>query len=576
MGLLKYLNGNRKQTVLSPVFKLLEAILELLIPLIVANVIDVAIPAKDTAYIVRMICLMAALGVVGFGFSVTGQYFAARSSAGFGTRLREAVFSKVQFLSYSDLDALTAPTLINRLNSDAAQAQSGLNIILRLVLRSPFIIVGSVVMAFTIDVRSALIFTATVAALFAASAAVVLAGVPAYRRSQGALDRVTELARENMTGVRVIRAFLREDEEVKAFDGATGSLSRLQKIAGRISGALNPLTYVIINTALILILRSGEVRVGGGSMTQGQIIALYNYMTQMLVEMLKLAGLIVMLSRSWACAGRVGAFLKVETVSDTETPLPAADPVPGAPRVEFRDVTAKYPGAGAPALTGISFKTFPGQTVGVIGGTGSGKTTLVDLIPRFYDVFSGSVLIDGIDVKKTDARSLRARCGVVPQKASLFRGTVRENLLFGCADATEEEMKEAMRIACIDDLLRTHDGLDTPVSQYGKNLSGGQRQRLTVARAVIRRPEILILDDSSSALDYSTDAEMRRNLSALDFKPTVFIVSQRPGPVRDADLIVVLDDGRAVGIGTHEELVRTCAVYREICTAGSESAEDES
>ena len=566
MKLFRLTRGYRKETVLSPVFKLLEAILELLIPLIVAKIIDYAIPVGDTGYIVKMILLMAGLGVVGFGFAVTGQYFAAKSSAGFGTRLREAIFDKIESLSYSDLDRATAPTLINRLNSDAAQAQSGLNIVLRLVLRSPFIVVGAVVMAFTIDVRSALIFSVTVAALLGASALVLALGVPAFRRAQGALDRVTGLTRENMTGVRVVRAFVREKEEIASYEEATGKHSRLQKIAGNISGVLNPATYVIINTALILILRSGAIRIDSGSMTQGQVIALYNYMTQMLVELLKLAGLIVMLSRSYACAGRVSSFLNEKTTSKTEIPTgnPSAAAKDGTPRVTFDNVTAGYGGDSEPALRSVSFSVYPGQTVGIIGSTGSGKTTLVDLIPRFYDVRSGAVLVDGVDVRETDARSLRARCGVVPQKAVLFKGTLRENLLFGNPGATDEELREAMRLACIDDLIKTHDGLDTPVAQYGRNFSGGQRQRLTVARALVRRPDVLILDDSSSALDYATDAKLRRNIAKLDYDPTVFIVSQRTGSVRDADLIIVLEDGEVAGMGRHDELLGSCPVYREI------------
>ena len=559
------LRGYGKETVLSPVFKLSEAILELMIPLIVAKIIDYAIPAKDTGYIVKMICLIAALGAVGFIFAVLGQYFAAKSSAGFGTRMREAIFDKIEALSYSDLDRATAPALINRLNSDSAQAQSGLNIFLRLVLRSPFIVIGAVVMAFSIDVRSALIFSATVAALMIVSLVVVLSGVPAFRRAQGALDRVTGLARENMTGVRVVRAFVREKEEIKAFGEATGKHARLQKIAGNVSGALNPATYVIINTALILILRSGAVRIDSGSMTQGQVIALYNYMIGMLVELLKLAGLIVMLSRSWACAGRVSSFLNEEIVSKTETEggSPSVPKGNGVPRVRFENVSAGYGGA-AHALRNVSFSVYPGQTVGVIGSTGSGKTTLVDLIPRFYDARSGSVFVDGTDVRETDAVSLRARCGVVPQRAVLFKGTLRDNLLFGNPGASDEEIRGAMRLACIDELLDTDGGLDSPVAQYGRNFSGGQRQRLTVARALVRRPDILILDDSSSALDYATEAKLRRNIASLDYRPTVFIVSQRTGSVMDADLIIVLEDGDVVGMGRHDELLASCSVYREI------------
>ncbi len=569
MKLSGYLRGYKKETVLSPLFKFFEAVLELFIPVIVARVIDRYIPAGDTRGIVLMICLMAALGAVGFGFSVLGQYFAARSSAGFGTKLREAIFDKVESMSYSDLDRTPAPTLINRLNSDASGAQSGLNIVLRLVLRSPFIVVGSAVMAFTIDLSSALIFTATVVVLTAASLAVVLSGVPVFRRSQGALDRVTELTRDNMTGVRVIRAFIREDEEIKSYDEATEKLSRLQKLAGRISGALNPATYVIINTALILILRSGSVRIGSGSMTQGQVIALYNYMTQMLTELLKLAGLIVMLARSYACAGRVGAFLNSASASETEKRRSggekAAESVGGdAPRVEFRSVASAY-GAGAePALRDLSFKAYPGETIGIIGGTGSGKTTLVNLIPRFYDVSSGAVLVDGGDVRDFDPAVLRKKCAVVPQKAVLFKGTVRENLMWGNPDADDAALIEALHTACFDDLASMRDGLDTAVAQYGSNFSGGQRQRLTVARALVRRPEILVLDDSSSALDYATDAEMRRRLASLDFSPTVFIVAQRTGSVRDADLIIVLDDGDVAGMGKHADLLENCPIYREI------------
>ncbi len=563
-SLLKYLRGYRRETVLSPLFKFLEAVFELLIPLVVAGIIDRGINAGDRGFVVRMVCLMIFLGAVGFGFSVTGQYFAAKSSAGFGTGVREAIFDKIQGMSYTDLDGIGIPTLINRLTADSNQAQSGLNILLRLVLRSPFIVIGSAVMTFTINVHIALIFTATILVLAAVMLAVVLSSVPIYRRSQAALDRVTELTRENLTGVRVLRAFCREEDEIKEFDRATGKLAGLQRLAGSISAVMNPATYVIINAALIVLIRFGAVKVDSGAMTQGQIIALYNYMAQMLVELLKLANLIVMLSRSYASAGRIASLL------DTETGEPAPlDSVPsekkdGAPRVEFRDVSVKYGRSPEESLRGVSFRAYPGDTVGIIGGTGSGKTTLINLIPRFYDCSSGEVLIDGEDSRSLDIRDLRMRCGVVPQKAVLFKGTLRDNLLWGNSSATDEEMLEALRLAEAGDVLEKLGGLDAPVEQYGRNLSGGQRQRVTVARALVRRPEILILDDSGSALDYATDSRLRSSLSSLDYNPTTFIISQRTSSVMNADLIIVLEDGEVVGAGNHGGLYDSCPVYREI------------
>ena len=562
--LVKYLRGYGRETVLSPLFKFLEAVFELLIPLVVAGVIDRGINAGDRGFVIRMVCLMILLGAAGFGLSVTGQYFAAKASAGFGTGIREAIFGKIEGMSYSDLDGIGIPTLINRLTADSNQAQSGLNILLRLVLRSPFIIVGSAVMTFTINVPVALIFTATILVLAGVMLAVVLSSVPVYRRSQAALDRVTELTRENLTGVRVLRAFCREEEEIKEFDRATGKLAGLQRLAGRISAVMNPATYVIINAALIILIRVGAVKVNTGVMTQGQIIALYNYMAQMLVELLKLASLLVMLSRSYASAGRIASLLDTETGETAPVASGEQEKREGAPRVEFRDVSVKYGRSSGEALSGVSFKAYPGDTVGIIGGTGSGKTTLVNLIPRFYDCTSGEVLIDGADSRTLDIRDLRMRCGVVPQKAVLFKGTLRENLLWGNPSATDEEMLDALRLAEAEEVLEKTGGLDAHVEQYGKNLSGGQRQRVTVARALVRRPEILILDDSGSALDYATDARLRSSISSLDYRPTTFIISQRTSSVMNADLIVVLEDGEVVGAGTHGELLKTCPVYREI------------
>ena len=563
-SLLKYLRGYKRETVLSPLFKFLEAVFELLIPLVVAGIIDRGINAGDRGYVIRMVCLMVLLGAVGFGFSVTGQYFAAKSSAGFGTGVREAVFRKIQGMSYSDLDGIGTPTLINRLTADSNQAQSGLNILLRLVLRSPFIVIGSAVMTFTINVPVALIFTATILVLAAVMLAVVLSSVPVYKRSQAALDRVTELTRENLTGVRVLRAFRREEDEIREFDRATGRLAGLQRLAGRISAVMNPATYVIINAALIIIIRSGALKVNSGAMTQGQIIALYNYMAQMLVELLKLANLIVMLSRSYASAQRIAALLGKETGEPSPSHAAPPEKIEGAPRVEFRDVSVKYGRSPEESLSGVSFKAYPGDTVGIIGGTGSGKSTLVNLIPRFYDCTSGTVLIDGADVKDLDINELRMRCGVVPQKAVLFKGTLRDNLRWGDGSADDGEMTEALRLAEAGDVLEKLGGLDAPVEQYGRNLSGGQRQRVTIARALVRRPEILILDDSGSALDYATDSRLRASLSSLDYRPTTFIISQRTSSVMNADLIIVLEDGEVVGAGKHDELYASCPVYREI------------
>ena len=562
-SLFKYLKEYKKETVLSPVFKLLEAAFELLIPLVVARIIDVGIYSNDKAYIFKMITLMILLGVIGFSASVTGQYYAAKASAGFGTKIRDALFKKIQGMSYSDLDRIGTSTLINRLTSDTNQVQSGLNFFLRLLLRSPFIVLGSMVMTFTIDFKSAMIFAVTILILIITVLSLIFFGIPFYRKAQSSLDRVTQITRENLAGVRVIRGFCREEDEKKDFDETVGRLNVLQKIAGKISGLTNPAAYVVINTAIICIIHSGAVRINSGAMSQGQIIALYNYMMQMLVELIKLANLVVFISKSVACGNRISAVLSLDT-GEQNNPSPLNAAVPDAPRVEFRHVSMKYADASDSSISDITFKAYPGETVGIIGGTGSGKTTLVNMIPRFYECSSGEVLIDGVNVNETDIRELREKCGMVPQKAVLFKGTIRENMKWGCPDATDEEIISALRQAQAEDVVKSKGGLDAEVEQYGRNFSGGQRQRLTIARALVRRPEILILDDSASALDYSTDAKLRIAVKNLDFRPTTFIVSQRTSSVMNSDKIIVLDDGDVAGIGTHEELYMNCPLYREI------------
>ena len=561
--ILSYLKSYRLESLLGPLFKLLEAGLELLVPIVVAAIIDRGIPSGDAGYIIRMGLILAALGLVGLLSSVTAQYFAAKAAVGVAAKLRRALFRQAQRLSYADLDRIGASTLITRLTSDVNQVQSGINLGLRLLLRSPLIVFGAMLMAFRIDARSALIFAITIPILLLIVFGILLITMPMHRRAQNQLDDVTLRTRENLSGTRVLRALGREDDEIEQFDRSHAKLTRIQTTAGNIGALMNPLTYAAVNLALIALLRTGAVQVDTGALTRGEVVALVNYMGQILVELIKLANLIITLSRASACAGRVSAVLALKPV--LTSPAKPTKPAPAETgRVDFEHVCLKYPGSGADHLSNINFSARRGQIIGVIGGTGAGKTTLVNLIPRFYDASSGVVRVDGVDVRKQNLRELRARIGVVPQRAALFAGSIRDNLRWGDPGADDEILQEAVRAAQAEDVLASKGGLDGEIEPFGRNLSGGQRQRLTIARALVRRPEILILDDSASALDFATDARLRMAIRQLPYRPTVFIVSQRAASVRFADRILVLDDGRLVGDGTHEQLLQRCQVYREI------------
>ena len=559
--LFAYLKEYRKECVLGPLFKLLEASLELFVPMVVAAVIDRGIAFADHGYIVRTSLLLVGFGLAGLAFSVTAQYFSAKAAIGFVTRLRHALYAHVQTFSHRTLDTIGIPTLITRMTSDMNQVQTGLNLTLRLLLRSPFVVFGAMLMAFMIDAKAALWFLAVIPALALVVFGIMLVSIPLYRRVQEKLDAVLGSARENLNGVRVLRAFRREAAEQASFGEKNTALTRNQRRVGRVSALMNPITLVIIDLAVLGLLRTGSLRVNAGFLTQGAVVALYHYMGQILVELIKLANLIINVTKAVACGKRIQAVLDVEEPQTVEPELPKGDP---ALRVELRDAGIRYYGSAADALSGINLRVKPGQTVGLIGGTGSGKSTLVSLIPRFYTATSGAVYVDGTDVRAWDPESLRRKIGFVPQKAVLFHGTIRENLLWGNEAASDDELLTAASLAQASDVLAAKGGLDGVVEQFGRNLSGGQRQRLTIARALVRRPEILILDDSASALDFATDAALRKALRSLDYDPTVFLVSQRTSTVRSADQILVLDDGKAVGLGTHDELLRSCPVYREI------------
>ena len=569
--LLCYLKGYEKETVLAPLFKMLEALLELFVPLVMAAVIDVDIAGGDRRYIVRMCLLLVALGIIGLVCSVTAQFFAAKAATGFSTKLRHALFSHIQSLSYTEMDQIGTSTLITRMTSDVNQVQSGVNLFLRLFLRSPFIVFGAMVMAFTVDVKAALVFVVTIPLLSVVVFGIILWTMPLYQKVQGRLDRVLGLTRENLSGARVIRAFNKEEDEKKRYREENDALAGVQKFVGGISGLMNPAAYVIINGAVIAILYTGAVRVDIGSLTQGEVIALVNYMSQILVELVKMANLIITLTKAVACGNRVQGVLETKSsmafraAGTDESAAGEGNAGAGAPAVEFRHVSLTYAGAGSEALTDISFSIRKGDTLGIIGGTGSGKTSVVSLIPRFYDATAGTVLVDGRDVKEYGKEELRKKIGVVPQKAVLFAGTIAENLRWGKEDASDEELRRALEISQAAEFVEKKDGgLDAPVLQGGKNLSGGQRQRLTIARALVRRPKILILDDSASALDFATDAALRRALKTMDDAPAVCIVSQRTSSIRYADQILVLEDGKVAGLGTHEQLLKTCPVYQEI------------
>lgn len=557
------LRAYRKECVLGPLFKLLEALLELMVPLVMASIIDTGIADRNTGYIGRMCALLVGLGAVGLAFSITAQFFAAKAATGFSTRLRHDVFSHMTKLSFSQLDQTGSSTIITRLTGDINQVQSGTNIFLRLFLRSPFIVFGAMVMAFTIDWKAALVFAVIIPVLLAVVFAIILATLPLYRRVQQRLDGVLGATRENLAGARVVRAFGKEADEIADFDAKNAALLKIQLFSSRISVLLNPLTYLLINGAVLVLIQVGALRVNAGVLTQGQVVALVNYMGQILVELIKLANTTVSVTKSVACLRRIQNVLDIPAETE-RAQLPAA-PVAGAPAVVFDHVSLQYAGAGAESLSDISFTVQPGQTIGVIGSTGSGKTSLVHLIPRFYEATAGTVTVHGVDVRDYPKAQLRGEIGIVLQKAVLFKGTIRENLRWGKPDATDEEMWEALRIAQAADFVAAREGqLDSPVEQEGRNLSGGQRQRLTIARAVIRKPSILILDDSASALDYATDAKLRQAIRAMSDRTTVFIVSQRAASMLYADQILVLDDGRLMGRGTSNELLQSCEVYREI------------
>ncbi len=577
--LLKYLKHYKLQSVLAPLFKLLEALFELFVPLVVSAIIDNGINGgAGASYVIYACLILVALGVIGLISAVSAQYFAAKAAVGFSKELRHDLFSKVQSLSYSQIDGLGTGKMITRMTSDVNQLQSGVNLVLRLFMRSPFIVFGAMIMAFIVDPSgvSGGVFGVSIAVLCVIVFGIMLASIPLYKKVQGKLDRVTTATRETLTGARVLRAFCKEEDEISEYNKKNGELTKVQLFVGKISALMNPLTYAVINAAIIVLLYVGAIKIDGGTLTQGQVVSLYNYMSQILVELIKLANLIITVTKSFACAGRITEILdmKTELIHGGKT-APADEK--SVPFIEYKNVSVNYGNAQINALEDVSFSVERGQTVGIIGGTGAGKTTLVNVLPHFYDVRKGQVLIDGVNVNVIGDENLRDKCGIVPQRAVLFKGTIRENMQWGKNDASEEEISEAVAAAQAADVIYSKDGgLDEPVEQGGKNFSGGQRQRLTIARALVKRPEILILDDSASALDYATDANLRKSIKNLDYKPTVFIVSQRTSSIRHADKIIVLDGGKMVGIGTHEELLKSCEVYREINNSqfGQEEAEN--
>ncbi len=559
--LFSHLKAYRKECVLGPLLKLAEAALELFVPMIVASVIDRGIGLGDRGYILRMSLVLVALGLLGLIFSVTAQYFSARAAVGFVTRLRHALYAHIQGFPYATLDRIGIPTLITRMSSDMNQVQTGLNLTLRLLLRSPFVVFGAMIMAFTIDSTAALWFVAAIPLLALVVFGVMLLTMPMYRGVQEQLDRVLGTTRENLNGVRVLRAFRKEAAEQQRFEEQNRLLTALQQRVGRVSALMNPVTYVIVNLAVVALIRTGALRVNAGLLTQGAVVALYNYMSQILVELIKLANLIINVTKSLACAKRIQSVLEIQDREQITEGLPGGDP---ALRVELDRVSLRYPGAAGDALESVSLRAEAGQLIGVIGGTGSGKSSLVNLIPRFYEATEGRVLVDGVDVRGMDPRVLRRKIAVVPQKATLFQGSIRENLLWGEEEASDELLTRAVQAAQAEEVVAAKGGLEGEIEQFGRNLSGGQRQRLTIARALVRQPEILILDDSSSALDFATDAALRKALGQLPQRPTIFLVSQRTTAVRGADQILVLEEGRVAGQGTHEELLESCPVYREI------------
>ncbi len=572
--LLHFMRDYRKESILGPLFKLLEASFELFVPLVVADIIDVGIANRDSGYVLGRGGILILLGLIGLASSITAQYFAAKAAVGCSTQMRKALFEHLNSFSYKELDSIGTSTLITRITSDINQVQTGVNLVLRLFLRSPFIVFGAMIMAFTIDVKCALIFLGVIPILFVVVFGIMGITIPVYRKVQGQLDRVLLHVRENLSGVRVVRAFNRQKDEQETFHADSAALMKTQLFVGKISALLNPLTYAVINGAVILLVWTGGKQVDSGILTQGQVVALVNYMSQILVELIKLANLIVNVTRSLACLSRINSVFDQEP-GMREGTCAGGEPAGTVPCVEFRDVSMIYQEGAEAALEHVSFQAWPGETIGVIGGTGSGKSTLVNLIPRFYDTSEGSVLVDGVDVRNYTFQGLRQRVGVVPQKAVLFSGTIRDNLRWGKKDASDEEILEALKTAQgLEIVEKKEKGLDEEILQGGRNLSGGQRQRLTIARALVRDPEILILDDSASALDFATDARLRKALREKKTGSAVFLVSQRAATVRQADKIIVLDDGKVAGIGSHEELYKNCEVYREICLSQA-SAEEE-
>lgn len=563
--LLIYLKEYRKEACLAPIFKMLEAVFELFVPLVIKGIIDYGIAAEDRAYCLRMGLLLLLLAVIGLAMATTAQWFSARAAAGFAAKIKQVLMEHIQKLSYTELDTIGTSTLITRMTSDVNQVQTGTNLVLRLFMRSPFIVFGSMIMAFTIDFKAAMIFVITIPLLSVVVFGIMLSSIPLYKKVQSQLDRVLGITRENLTGVRVIRAFNKEEEEISHFKTENEQFTRLQTFVGKISALMNPLTFVIVNSAILVLVWTGAWRVEGGILTQGAVVALVNYMSQILVELIKLADLIINITKAVACGNRIQKVLEVEPSMENGSKECIEEKRTPANAVDFNHVSLTYSGAGAPSLTDIDLHVKTGQTIGIIGGTGSGKTSVVNLIPRFYDVTQGNVLVFGKPVKEQDMESLRSQIAVVPQKAVLFAGTIRENMKWGKEDATDEEIMEALTIAQAAEVVQKKEGgLDAFVEQGGKNLSGGQRQRLTIARALVRKPRILILDDSASALDFATDAALRKAIREMKNAPTVFIVSQRTSSIRFADQILVLDDGKSVGVGTHDELLTTCSVYKEI------------
>lgn len=562
--LLYFMKDYKKESVLAPLFKMLEAFFELFVPLVVASIIDDGIVPKDSEHIIRMCLLLLVLAAVGLTCSITAQYFAAKSAVGAATGIRYELFTHIQTLGYEEMDMVGTSTLITRMTSDINQVQNGINLVLRLFLRSPFIVFGAMIMAFTIDVKAAMIFVVAIILLSIVVFGVMFITKPLYKKVQSGLDTILGTTRENLTGVRVIRAFHQEQAEYNKFLAENEELTSLQKFAGKISGLTNPLTFIIINFAILVLIHTGAVRVSLGTLSQGQVVALYNYMSQILVELIKLANLIISVTKAMACFNRIQDVFHIEpSMKEGTKTVAAAGNTTLA--VEFKNVSFTYAGGGDHAVENISFKAMPGQTIGIIGGTGSGKSTLVNLIPRFYDVSEGEVDIAGKNIQDYTYGSLRNTISVVPQKAQLFAGTIRDNLTFGCPDATEEQIEEALAISQAKEFVDTKEGrLDAKIEQGGKNLSGGQRQRLTLARALVPQSDILIMDDSASALDYATDARLRKAIQDMKRKPTVFIVSQRTSSIQNADMILVLDDGKIAGQGTHEQLLKSCNIYREI------------